>query len=121
MLSSAYQGVRKNRCVVYCGEGLQQKRLWPHSEGIRSWLRPHQNSFPPLNAPKMTPKNKINTEQYHLWRKRKGPNLNYTHNIAVTGPGACLRLLPLPEVAHDVVKVLAHQLLHPLQPGESLR
>ena len=44
-----------------------------------------------------------------------------THNIAVTGPGACLSLLPLPEVAHDVVEVLAHQLLHPLQPGESLR
>ena len=48
-------------------------------------------------------------------------NVKCTHNIAVTGPGASLCLLSLPEVAHDVVEVLAHQLLHSLQPSQSLR
>ena len=68
LLSGAYQGVRKNRCVVYCGEELQQKRLWPHSEGIRSGLRPHQDSFPPLIAPITT--QIIKSTQNNITRRR---------------------------------------------------
>ena len=69
----------------------------------------------------MTPKIKSTQNNITCGKKRRREKIKDTHNIAMTGPGACLGLLPLPEVAHDVVEVLAHQLLHPLQPSESLR
>ena len=98
--------------------------MWPHALGRdQELVEATSKLIPTTLCTQNDPKNKINTEQYHLRKKieERREKIKDTHNIAVTGPGACLRLLPLPEVAHDVVEVLAHQLLHPLQPGESLR
>ena len=90
--------------------------LWPRCGVIRSWLQPHHKFIPTIQCTQ----NNL-TDPFYTSQNNIIGNVQNTHNIAVAGPGPGLRLLPLPEVAHDVVQVLAHQLLHPLQPGQSLR